>query len=86
MPQKPEARDYDKEYKDYYGSEGHMTPEQRRHRQEKASRNHVRQEFMKDGKVHKGDGKDIDHKNGNPLDNNPGNLHVVSASTNRSKH
>lgn len=36
------------------------------------------------GKVKKGDGKDVAHKNGNPKDNRKSNLKVVSASKNRS--
>jgi hypothetical protein len=39
----------------------------------------------RNGRAHKGDGKDVDHKNGNPHDNNPSNLRVIDASTNRSK-
>ena len=36
------------------------------------------------GKVRKGDGKDVAHRNGNPRDNRKSNLKVVSASKNRS--
>jgi len=36
------------------------------------------------GKVKKGDGKDVAHKNGNPRDNRASNLKVVSAAKNRS--
>ena len=36
------------------------------------------------GKVKKGDGKDVAHKNGNPKDNRRSNLKAVSASKNRS--
>ena len=38
----------------------------------------------KAGKVRKGDGKDVDHKNSNPKDNSKGNLRVQSKSANRS--
>lgn len=38
---------------------------------------------MKDGKVRKGDGKDIDHKNSNPRDNRKGNTQVMDRSKNR---
>lgn len=31
-------------------------------------------------------GKDIDHRNGNPRDNRPGNLTIMSKSKNRAKH
>lgn len=39
---------------------------------------------MKAGKVKKGDGRDVDHKNGNPKDNRSKNLSVKSKSSNRS--
>ena len=40
--------------------------------------------MISDGKVSKGDGKDVAHKNGNPRDNRSSNLKVVRASVNRS--
>jgi len=40
---------------------------------------------MKTGKVHKGDGKEVDHINFNPRDNSPSNVRVVSKKTNREK-
>jgi hypothetical protein len=71
-------RNYDEEYARYQGSE-----EQKRNR---AKRNAARREAERDGKVHKGDGKDIDHKK--PLAKGGGNakknLRVTSASANRS--
>lgn len=38
----------------------------------------------KAGKVSKGDGKDVAHKNGNPKDNKSSNLSVSSKKDNRS--
>lgn len=52
---------------------------------ERASRNSARRSALKSGRVHKGDGKDIDHKNSNPLQNSASNLRVVSRKTNRGK-
>ena len=52
-------------------------------KKDRASRNAARAQAMKDGKVRKGDGKDIDHKNSNPRDNRKGNTQVMSASKNR---
>jgi hypothetical protein len=46
-------RDYKKEYREY-----HALPEQKKRR---ADRNSARRKAMKDGKVHKGDGKELDH-------------------------
>ncbi|NBT50740.1 MAG: HNH endonuclease [Marivivens sp.] len=71
------SRDYSKEYRDY-----HAKPEQKKNR---ASRNAARRSLMKSGRVRKGDGKDVDHKNGNPRDNARKNLSVMSRSANRSK-
>lgn len=56
-------------------------PEQKKRR---AQRNKTRRMMEKAGRVRKGDGKDVDHKNGNPSDQSKGNLRVKSASANRS--
>ena len=50
---------------------------------DRASRNAARSEATKAGKVRKGDGKDVDHKNSNPRDNKKGNTQVMAASKNR---
>lgn len=55
-------------------------PEQKKRR---AQRNKTRRMLMRQGRVHKGDGKDVDHNNHNTADNSPGNLTVRSASENR---
>ena len=52
---------------------------------ERASRNSARRSAIKKGIVHKGDGKDIDHKDSNPLHNSASNLRVMSASATRGK-
>jgi hypothetical protein len=52
-------------------------------KKDRASRNAARSEAMKDGRVRKGDGKDIDHKDSNPRNNKKGNTQVMSASKNR---
>lgn len=39
---------------------------------------------IKAGKASKGDGKDVDHKDGNPRNNRPSNHRVVSKRANRS--
>lgn len=71
------ARDYRKEYTATQGTE--------KGKKDRAARNKARREAMKAGKVRKGDGKEIDHKNFNPRDNRPSNLRVVSQKTNRTK-
>ena len=72
------ARDYKKEYETYQGK-----PEQIKNR---AKRNAARAKLARTGRVHKGDGKDVDHivplsKGGGNLG---GNLRVKSKSANRS--
>lgn len=52
-------------------------------KKDRAARNQAREEAKRDGKVRKGDGKDIDHKNGNPRDNRKSNLQVMDKSKNR---
>ena len=69
------GRDYRKEYL-RYGSR----PEQKKRR---AARNRVRRRALASGRVKKGDGKEIDHKDHNPHNDNPKNLRVISASKNR---
>lgn len=56
-------------------------PEQKKRR---ASRNAARREMIKAGKAHKGDGKDVMHKNGNPMKNARSNLKMGSQRSNRS--
>lgn len=70
-------RNYRREYDSY-----HAKPAQKKNR---ASRNQARSILMKAGRVRKGDGKDVDHKNGNPRDNSAKNIRVISRSRNRSK-
>jgi hypothetical protein len=70
-------RDYRKEYLATQGTA--------KGKKDRAHRNAARNAAMKAGKVRKGDGKEIDHKNFNPRDNSPSNLRVVSQKTNRTK-
>ena len=61
-------------------------PEQKARR---AQRNAARREMEKEGKVRKGDGKDIDHvkhKARGKLDNSKSNLRVMDRSKNRAKN
>ena len=58
-------------------------PEQKKRR---AGRNAARREMVAAGKAHKGDGRDVDHKNFNTLDNKRSNLHMMSKSANRAKN
>ncbi len=73
----PAKRNYKKEYKNYQGK-----PEQIANR---TKRNSARAEAIKDGRVKKGDNKDIDHKKklANGGSNSKSNTRVRSASANR---
>ncbi|MHC4783497.1 MAG: HNH endonuclease [Planctomycetota bacterium] len=70
------SRNYKKEYENY-----HSSPKQKKNR---AARNAARAAMLKAGKVKKGDGKDVTHKDGNPRNNSSKNLGVLKASSNRS--
>ena len=54
-------------------------------KEERALRNKNRYHAEKNGRVKRGDGKHIDHKDGNPKNNGKKNLRVVSARRNRKK-
>ena len=75
---KAHGRNYKREYAEYQG-----TPAQKKAR---AERNAARAKMAKEGRVHKGDGMDVDHKK--PVraggTNAQGNLRVKTAHANRS--
>ena len=50
----------------------------------RVKRNAARRAMQRKGLVKKGDNRDVDHKNGNPMDNRPSNLRVVARKRNRS--
>lgn len=54
-------------------------------KRDRASRNTARRRAEREGRVHKGDGKEVDHVDSNPRRNSPSNLRVVSRRTNRAK-
>lgn len=71
------SRNYRKEYDNY-----HASAEQRKKR---SSRNKARRKMVKSVGKRTLRGKDIDHKDGNPLNNSRSNLRVRSKSKNRSR-
>lgn len=70
-------RDYTREYRRFQSS--------KKAKRDRASRNQARRQAEREGRVHKGDGKEIDHVDSNPIRNAPSNLRVVSRRANRSK-
>ena len=71
------ARNYKKEYREYQG-----TSKQKKNR---AKRNAARRKLMATGGAHKGGGKDVHHRDGNPQNNARSNLQVTSRKKNRGK-
>ena len=69
-------RDYKREYALY-----HSKPKQKKRR---AQRNAARRQATKSGKVSRGDGKDVHHKDRNTGNNSKSNLTAQSKSGNRS--
>jgi hypothetical protein len=69
------TRNYKKEYASY-----HSKTDQKKNR---AGRNKARRSALAAGKVKKGDGQDVHHKDGNPRNNKKGNVKVVSRKKNR---
>lgn len=49
------------------------------------ARNRARAAAERAGLAKKGDGKEVDHKDGNPMNNSKSNLRVVKKSANRKK-
>ena len=72
------TRDYKDEYRKFHGTA--------KGRSDRTKRVLARRKMVKAGKVSKGDGKDVDHKDGNPQNNSMSNLRARSASANRADH
>lgn len=54
-------------------------------KKDRSARNNARRSALRSGRVHKGDGLEIDHKNSRATDNRASNLRVISRKTNRGK-
>jgi len=77
-----DARDYKAEYAKMYGGDN-PTPKQRKAMKKKTSRKRILRKMGREGKST--DGREIDHKDGNALNNGKKNIRLVSRHTNRSK-
>lgn len=69
-------RDYAKEYREFHGKPERIA--------ERSSRNKTVRKLDREGKASR-DGKEVDHKNGDPMDRSNKNLRVVKRSVNRKK-
>jgi len=76
MPKEKSKRNYRNEYDNYQSSS--------KQKKNRAARNASRAAMQKKGKVSKGDGKDVHHKDGNPKNLKSSNLRVSSRAKNRS--
>lgn len=76
MPQSRSKRNYKREYEKYHGTE--------KQKKRRAQRNAARRKMEKAGKVRKGDGKDVHHKDRNTKNNRRSNLKATSKRRNRS--
>ena len=80
-------RNYRKEYDAYYGKKSRpstWTKKQKTRRKHKSSRNSARSKMRRKYKLNKN--QDVDHRDGNPLNNKLSNLRVQHRSLNRSNH
>lgn len=72
------ARNYKKEYNDYHGTE--------KQKKRRAQRNKARRMMIRQNGKSALAGKDIDHKDRNPYNNNRSNLRISSKKANRSRN
>lgn len=70
-------RDYEREYRRFQSS--------KKAKKDRAARNKARREALREGRVHRGDSKEIHHVDSNPRNNSSSNLRVVSRKFNRSR-
>jgi len=77
----PSSKDYIRDYSSK--GEGKYDKSPKRMKDNRA-RKKARYLLEKSGKASRNDGKDVDHKNGNPRDNSKNNLRLVGRARNRS--
>ena len=72
---KSTGRNYKRDYKKFQSSDEQIA--------DRSSRNSARRIKINNGDAEVGDGKDVDHKDGNPRNNKTKNLRMTSPSKNR---
>lgn len=70
--------------KEYYEKNKHKYRVGKKANEKSKYRKRARRKLEKAGRVRTGDGKEVDHKDGNVRNNSLSNLRVVSKKTNRS--
>ena len=80
---KPKRKPYNKSTGRNYKSDYAKFQSSPKAKKDRASRNAARKKMTKAGRVKKGDGKDVAHKNDNPRQNGTKNLAVQSKAKNR---
>lgn len=82
----PSSKNYKRDYKQEYKTAKKRGEVGGGSNGDNASRKRARRKMEKAGKVRKGDGKDVDHKDRNPKNNGKSNLRVQSKSKNRGRN
>jgi len=77
----PSSKNYKRDYSKNGEGKYQGSSKQKKNR---AGRNYIRRKMEREGKVSKGDGKDIHHVDGNPRNNSVVNTVVQPSSSNRS--
>ena len=54
-------------------------------KKDRAARNKARRQALREGRVHRGDSKEVHHSDSNPRNNSKSNLRVVGRTFNRSR-
>jgi len=78
-----EERDYKAEYRKMYGGSD-PTAKQRLAMKKKTARKRILRQLGREGKSN--DGKEIDHKDGDALNNKKGNIRLITRYENRSRN
>ncbi len=80
----PSSKNYKRDYKQEYKTAKKRKEVSSGSGGDNAKRKKARRLLEKQGRVKKGDGKDVDHRDRNPKNNSRSNLRVTSKKTNRS--
>ena len=77
----PSGKNYVRDYSQRGEGKYDKSPKRMKDNRARKKARYVMEEL---GKARRGDGKDVDHKNGNPRDNSKNNLRLIARAKNRS--